>query len=243
MVWFSKLFAGQNAQALHLTSRQLQRLAAWQTLPAPALSRSHYRSRYVLIDIAIAGGDWKDGPLGSIGALALTDGLIDLSAALQLPMVDAAAATDAAGRPLAEAEQVSLTPTPISGEQRGEALLALLDFVGKAPLVAYHASFVARRIERVLAETLGVELDLPWIDLAWVMAGLFRELGDKQARLDTWLEHFGVPSIERHNPVSDAYATAQLLQLTLARAAQKGFETPASLIKLEKARRHLYPSA
>ena len=71
MVWFSKLFVGQNAQALHLTSRQLQRLSAWRTLPAPDLSRSHYRSRYVLIDIAIAGGDWKDGPLGSIGALAL----------------------------------------------------------------------------------------------------------------------------------------------------------------------------
>jgi len=241
MVWFSKLFVGQNAQALHLTSRQLQRLSAWRTLPAPDLSRSHYRSRYVLIDIAIAGGDWKDGPLGSIGALALADGLIDLSAALQLPMVDAAAATDDAGRPLAEGEQLPLTP--ISGEQRGEALLALLDFVGKTPLVVYHASFVARRIEGVLAEALGVELDLPWIDLAWVMAGLFRELGDKQARLDTWLEHFGVPSIERHNPVSDAYATAQLLQLTLARAAQKGFETPASLIKMEKARRHLYPSA
>ena len=60
--------------------------------------------------------------------------------------------------------------------------------------------------------------------------------------MDAWLEHFGIDSVQRHNPVSDAYATAQLLQLTLARAAHKGFETPASLIEIEKARRHLYQS-
>lgn len=238
MVWFSKLFAGQHAQAQRLSSGQLQRISAWRKLPAPDLSRSHYRSRYVLIDIAIAGEDWKKGPVASIGALALADGLIDFSAALQLSMVHVVAA-DEGGQPFVEPPPV----TSLSGEQRAEALLALLAFVGKAPLVAFHASFVARRVERALAEALGVELDLPWIDLAWVMASLFRELDDKQARMDAWLEHFGIISIERHHPVSDAYGLAQLLQLTLARAAQKGFETPASLVELEKARRHLYPSA
>ncbi|EXI77948.1 MAG: DNA polymerase III subunit epsilon [Candidatus Accumulibacter appositus] len=238
MVWLSNLFTGPHAQAQRLTKGQLQRISAWRRLPAPDLSRSHYRSRYVLIDIAIAGEDWQNGPLGAIGALALADGLIDFNAALQLSMVHPAVADDAA-RPPGEPLPVAV----IRGEQRVEALLALLAFVGKAPLVAFHASFVARRIERVLAKALGVELDLPWIDLAWVMAGLFRELGDKQARMDAWLEHFGVVSIERHNPVSDAYALAQLLQLALARAAHKGFETPASLVELEKARRHLYPRA
>ena len=108
--------------------------------------------------------------------------------------------------------------------------------------MAYHASFAARRIERLLARSLGVELVLPWIDLAWVMAGLFREFGQNDGRLDAWLSHFGIDSIQRHHPVSDAYATAQLLQLAIARASRKGFETPASLIDIEKARRHLYQS-
>lgn len=239
MVWFSKLFAAQDAQDVRLTNGQQQRIAAWRKLPAPDLSRSHYRSRYVSIDVRIAGPDWKSGPLGSIGALALANGLIDFSDALLLSMVHGAAAeVNGAGGGLAE----QVPGAPISGEQRSEALLSLLDFVGKAPLVAFHASFVARRIERVLVEVLGVELTLPCIDLGWVMAALFREFGEKEARMDACLERFGVDSIERHNPVSDAYATAQLLQITLARAAHKGFETPASLIELEKARRHLYQS-
>ncbi|EXI90483.1 MAG: DNA polymerase III subunit epsilon [Candidatus Accumulibacter regalis] len=235
MVWLAKLFAGHDARAVPLTSEVQERLSAWRKLPAPDLTRSHYRSRYVLIDISIAGSDWKGGPLGSIGALALVDGLIDFQDALHLAMVHPAAD---AGQSLAEPPPA----TPISGEQRRAALLSLLGFVGKAPLVAYHASFVARRIERALAEALDVELKLPWIDLAWVMAGLFGELGEKSAQMDAWLEHFGIDSVQRHNPVSDAYATAQLLQLTLARAAHKGFETPASLIEIEKARRHLYQS-
>ena len=87
-----------------------------------------------------------------------------------------------------------------------------------------------------------VELSLPWIDLAWVLASLFREVGDTNVRLDTWLDHFGVDSIQRHHPVSDAYATAQVLQITLAHAARKGVETPVGLFELEKAHRHLYQS-
>jgi hypothetical protein len=37
--------------------------------------------------------------------------------------------------------------------------------------------------------------------------------------------------------VSDAYATAQLLQVAMARGAQNRAESPASLIEIEKSRR------
>jgi len=103
--------------------------------------------------------------------------------------------------------------------------------------------FVAAMVERVLAECLGIELALPWIDLEWVMPDLFRDIDSTQGRLDAWLTHFEIDSIHRHNAVSDAYATAQLLQVTIARGARKGFENPASLIELEKARRHLHQSS
>jgi DNA polymerase III epsilon subunit-like protein len=69
-------------------------------------------------------------------------------------------------------------------------------------------------------------LELPWIDLAWVLPDLFREVDAGPGRqIDAWLEHFGIASIERHDALSDAFATAQLLQITLAHAARKGFET------------------
>lgn len=221
MVWFSRLIAGDEATDGRLTARQQQLLTAWRQLPAAAMSRSHYRSRYVVVDVEIAGADWQTDPLGAIAALAVVDGLIDFQQALRVDVANGNAAI---------------------GEQRADALLAFLGFVGKAPLVAYHASFAATRIERAVSESLGVELRLQWIDLAWVMASLFREIGEAQAPLDRWLAHFDVESIERHNAVSDAYATAKLLQVTIARAARDGFETPTSLLELEKAHRHLYQS-
>ncbi|WP_313950859.1 3'-5' exonuclease [Accumulibacter sp.] len=236
MVWLSRLLGGPESSREGLTVRQKALLAAWRSLPVPDMGRSHYRSRYVVVDVETVGSDWQSDPLGSIGALALVDGLIDFQQALQVVVTDAHTAypTHAAGQALAQ---------HASSEQRADALLAFLAFVGKAPLVAYHASFATRRIERAIAESLGIELRLPWIDLAWVMGSLFREMGDAQARMDSWLTHFGVDSIERHNAVSDAYATAMLLQITIARAARTGFETPTSLLGLEKAHRHLYQSA
>lgn len=237
MVWLSRFLAGRERQPRYLTETQKERIALWRQLPEPELGRSHYRSRYLVIDIALAGSDWKSGPLGSIGALALVDGLIDLNDALHLVLRSGVAA-EAGLAQLAGAGAVD----SLGGDQRIDGLLDLLSFLGKAPLVAYHAPFVARRFERALVAALGVELRLPWIDLAWVMAGLFRDFGDKPAHLDDWLGLFAIDSIARHQPLSDAYACAQLLQITLARAAHKGFETPASLLELEKARRYLYQS-
>lgn len=238
MVWLSKLFAVRKTQNLRLPAAQQRQIAAWRELPVPDLNRSHYRSRYVLVDVATAGPDWKTGALKSIGALALVDGLIHFNDALHAAMANEAVADRAQSAPVAQAPQGQQP----GGEQRAEALLSFLGFVGKAPLVAFHASFAARRIERAMAESLGIELSLPWIDLAWVLASLFREVGDTNVRLDTWLDHFGVDSIQRHHPVSDAYATAQVLQITLAHAARKGVETPVGLFELEKAHRHLYQS-
>lgn len=237
MVWLSRLFAGHEAPEARLTAGQQRLITAWRQLPAPVMGRSHYRSRYVVVDVEIAGASWQTDPLGSIGALAVVDGLIDFQQAMEVVMVKAGAALEVAGRPPGQASEQAT-----GGGPGAEGLLEFLDFVGKAPLVAYHASFAARRIERAFAESLGVELHLPWIDLAWVMGSLFRQFGDENSRMDVWLAHFDIESIKRHNAVSDAYATAKLLQVTIARAARDGFETPASLIELEKAHRHLYQS-
>jgi len=97
-------------------------------------------------------------------------------------------------------------------------------------------------IERTLTEYLGIEWRLAWIDLAWVMPDLFRDVEHTGGGLDAWLDHFSIVSIRRHHAISDAYATAQLLQITIASGARKGFMTPASLLELEKARRHLHQS-
>jgi DNA polymerase-3 subunit epsilon len=221
MTWFSRMFSGQQAPGQALTARQQQLIAGWQQLPEADLRRSHYRCRYVVVDVEATGTDVTSDRLRAIAAQALVDGQIDFKDAFQLVLAD--------------------VERGVAG-QSVEALIAFLQFVGKAPLVAYNAPFVARMIDNALAEHLGIKLGLPWIDLAWVLPDLFRDADDAQGGLDGWLAHFGVDSIDRHNALSDAFATAQLLQITIAHAARKGFDTPASLHALEKARRHLHQS-
>jgi hypothetical protein len=85
-------------------------------------------------------------------------------------------------------------PEPVAGAPSIDALISFLHFVGKAPLLAYNVPFVAAMIERTLAENLGIDLGLPWIDLAWVMPDLFRDVEHTGRGLDAWLDHFPSPA-------------------------------------------------
>jgi len=208
---------------------------AWHELPVADLRRSHYRTRYVVIDVETTACGARADRLLSLGALAVTDGVIDFSDALEVHLAE----------PLADSEHTTITEaqTPAYLMPPGDALIAFLRFAGKAPLIAFHASWVSRVVESAVAEHLGFALRQPWIDLAWVMSDLFRDgPGSAAESLDKWLAHFDVESIQRHHVVSDAYAAAMLVQITIARAARKGFVSPSALLELEKARRHLYQS-
>lgn len=63
---------------------------------------------------------------------------------------------------------------------------------------------------------------------------------DGRVPLDDWLNRFDIEVITRHNAVSDAYATAKLLQIAMARGAQRNADTPASFIEIESARRWMF---
>ncbi len=235
MAWYSRLFTGQEGRKPGLTTSQQQSIDVWHELPAADLRRSHYRTRYVVVDVETTVIEGNADRLVSLGALAVVDGLIDFKDVFQACLANESADGEAAsdGRPQIETARIAAV----------DALLAFLRFAGKAPLISFHASFAAQQVDRAMGECLGVALRQPWIDLAWVMSDLFRDVGDDiQGGLDGWLAHFDIESIKRHDVVSDAYATAKLLQITIARAARKGFDSPSSLLDLEKARRHLHQS-
>jgi len=237
MNWFSRFLRPAHDAGAALDARQEQLLADWRQLPDSDQRRSHYRSRYVVIDVAVSSGDAHAARLLAIAAVAVVDGHIAFQDAWQLLLPDAAQAPGVAASPPATATEVP-ADSPMA-----DGLLSFLGFVGKSPVVAHNARFIRRVMQRALAEYLGVRLRLPWLDLAWILPDLFREVDAGPERLDAWLEHFGIASIKRHDALSDAFATAQLLQIALANAASKGFDTPASLRELEKARRHLHQSA
>jgi DNA polymerase-3 subunit epsilon len=119
-------------------------------------------------------------------------------------------------------------------------LLAFLDYIGKAPLVAYHAFFDEAMIAKALRAALGFKLEQAWIDLAWVLPDFIDFRREARTSLDDWLAHLGIDNIQRHNAVSDAYATARLLQVAIARGTAKGATSPASFMKIEQARRWMF---
>jgi len=238
MPWFPDLFSSARAQReLLLTPEQRQSIAAWRQLPAADMTRSHTSIRYVIVDVETSGLNMKKDCLISIGAVALVDGKMDFNDAFQVVLRQDQVSTH---------ENILIHGIGGSAQSEGmepiEALLAFLRYIGKAPLVAYHAFFDQAMIDKAMRSYLGMEVGQTWIDLAWVLPEFFKYRADARVPLDDWLRLFDIENILRHNAVSDAYATAKLLQVAIAHGVRKGADSPASFIKIEKARRWMYES-
>lgn len=238
MRWPFNLFGRAGQEQLPqpaLTPAQRQALDTWKKKPAADLDRSHYCTRYVVVDVEASGLDMKKDRLISIGALAVNGGIIDFSDAFQVVLRQDEVSTH---------DNILIHGIGGAAQRAGtdpaDALLAFLDYAGKSPLVAYHALFDQTMIDGALQTFLGLAMPSSWIDLAWVMPDLFRQRINAQVVLDEWLTLFGIDNFARHNAVADAFATAQLLQVALARSQEKDADSPASLLRIEKARRWMY---
>lgn len=238
MNWLAKLFGATGARReVELSPEQRAIIADWRRIPAADLNAPHAHLRYVVVDVESSGLDMKKDRLISIGAVALVNGRLDFGDAFQVVLRQAQVSTHA---------NILIHGIGGAAQSEGvapvEGLLAFLQYVGKAPLVAYHAFFDQSMIGKATREYLGMELDQPWIDLAWVLPDFYSFRGDAKVPLDDWLQHFGIENILRHNAVSDAYATAKLLQVAIAGGLQKGANSPASFMRIEKARRWMQES-
>ena len=112
-----------------------------------------------------------------------------------------------------------------SGVQPDEALRLFSAFAGADTLVAYHADFDRQFLERA-----GCRMSrASWIDAAWLVPALLNGQSGNRQSLDAWCAACGITHAARHNAVSDAFATAELLLILLERAARKGIQTVGAL--------------
>lgn len=238
MGWLSGIFGSKAQSEVVLTPLQVQSIADWGKKPTPDLSCSHFVSRYVVVDVETSGLNMKKDRLISIGAVAVVNGLIDVNDAFEAVL-----------RQDEVSDNANILIHGIGGSAQsegvdpGDALISFLAYLGKSPLVAYHARFDQSMIQRAMNQRLGLSFEQAWVDLAWVLPELFRDHMFDQFGLDDWLNLFQIENIQRHNAVSDAYATAQLLQVTIARGMQCSAESPARFFEIEKACRALRRSA
>ena len=189
-----------------------QALDAWRALPTPAADTPLERTRLVVLNVETVGFDARRAVLRALGAVAIEDGRTIsknvFAAALSVPPHDEA---------------------PPASDMPAEALGALLGFIGKAPIVAFHAAVAQTVLERVLRAELGVTLTNPWIDLAPLARALAPQAQLPYPGLDNWLRHFGLPALVRDHALDDARVTAELFQILLQRATARGVASLAQL--------------
>jgi DNA polymerase-3 subunit epsilon len=215
-----------------LSDEQLERLRHWQALPAHDWQQDSRSTRYLVVDVEASGLQIRRDHLISIGAVALDRGVINPMDAFEAVLrQDTVSSTE------------NILIHGISGsEQReglepAEALLRFLEYSRHTPLVAYHAYFDQAMIAQAMRRFLGIRYQPKWLDLAWLMPALFPDRYCNTVALDEWLETFGIENFQRHNAISDCLATAQLLQVALQRAAERGIDTPQALAASESLRR------
>lgn len=199
-------------------------LEAWRRQEPVAEATALTELRFVAVDVETSGLNARRDRLLSIGAVTVESMRIVPGKAFDAVLRNETPSTR---------ENVlvhGLTPRrQAAGEAPKQALSEFLDFVGKAPCVAFHAGFDRLVLDRALSAELGVRLSNPWLDLAELAPALFPHARLVNGTLDDWLAHFHIGVQQRHDAIHDAHAAAELLLIVLARARASGIATLAQL--------------
>lgn len=218
-----------------LSPEQELALAAYRAVPAIPASTPLAGLRWVVVDVETTGLDPFTDRLISIGAVELVGGKIPLNSGFEVVL----------RQPEASARDNILVhgicgSMQRSGVEPATALLDFLGYAGRAPLLAFHADFDRIMIERATREALGMVPDNTWLDLALLTPALLSRPGEALPQgLDEWTAFAGIRNEFRHNALADALATAQLLQVVLARAKTSGVRTLGDLARIGEGQRWL----
>lgn len=194
-----------------LSAAQRLALDSVATLPAPDLARAHYETRYVVVNAETGLLDGGGQRLLAVGAVGINRGLLHP----------------------ADAFRAKLGSAPV------EALLGLLEFIARAPVVVYNAPFNQGTLERAFEQNFGREPELDWIDLMVILPSLYPERISSQARMDDWLKVFQIERLDHRDALLEALAVAHLHQVALARAGLQGLATPQDLLEAQSSRKWL----
>jgi DNA polymerase-3 subunit epsilon len=220
MSWLTRLFRPRT----ELPEDIRRRLDAWRDLPGTGDATSLDALRLVVVDVETTGLDPRRDRLLAIGAVSVEHRRLRAGTGIEALLRH---------EETSPRESILVHGIGPQEQARGlapeQALAAFLEYAGKCPLVAYHASFDELVLGRALRESLGVRLSNPFIDLAHLAPRLVPEARLKRASLDDWLDYFGLRTHVRHRAVYDCLATGELLLILLQRATAQGITTLGAL--------------
>lgn len=208
MTWISRLLPARGGEKV-TSAAAADALQRWRAAPEASFERSHYETRYVVLNTEASSLDVGSAQLLAVAAISVEDGLLDARQSYYAPLADGAS----------------------------EALANLLAFCGRQPVVMFNAGFHRSLLEANLSTNLGVSAMLRCIDLYFLLPALFADRFEKPVRLSDWMASFRIETFQRHHALGDAWAIAQLFLAAQARALRRGAASPKALIELEQAHR------
>lgn len=205
-------------------------VSGWKNAPAHDDNKRADESRFVVVDVESSGLNPFNAELIAIGAVGVTGGKIDYADTFEIILKQ----EKASGVDNIIVHGITGTAQR-EGDDPAHALTAFLSYMGKSPLIAFHATFDETMLKRAMKKFIALKFRHRWIDLAYVLPALWPEHAKKLKGLDDWMGLFGVGAYSRHNALADALATAHLSLVMLEKANQSGLFTFSALRELEKA--------
>lgn len=210
---------------VELPSGLTGRLRAWQALAAASERAPLATARFVVVDVETTGLDPRRDRLLAIGAVAVEAGRLRPSEGYDVTVYN----PDPSTRANILVHGIS-PDAQTGGLAADEALMGFLELARRDVLVGFHAAFDQTVLDRALREQLGVRVPNHWLDLARLAPQLVPEARLSAGGLDDWLAYFGLRAHARHRAAYDAYATAELLLILLARASRAGITSVSQLL-------------
>ena len=206
------------------------RLRRWMALPEHDLALPHARARYVVVDTQTSGANPRRDRSVAIGAVGVRQGRIDFRDCFSTKLRQ-----EPAGVHAGTVIRDTGGQAPPAGTEPALEALDLLDYLRKAPLVAFDAGSARKDVEREMKAILGVAFRPRWIDLAALLPALFPNAGCTTR--GAWLERFGLAAGAWDDPLGDALVTAQLFLAALEAATRTGRSSAAQLVAGRRATR------
>ena len=211
MSFLNSIFARKKLPTPELSQDIQRRLSQWQALPTVDLTKTFAESDCVVVDLETSGFSFKNDHLIAIGACRLENGLIPLRKSFQiiLKQDESSSKENILIHHIGDSDQRS-------GIEPVEALMQFLEYMAKAPLVAYHVGFDQPMLDKALKQYLGIELKQhTWFDVAFLAPLFLPDISTKRQNLDFWTKHFQINNPNRHSAVFDAISTAEVMQAVM----------------------------
>ncbi len=191
-------------------------------------------TRWVVLDVESSGLNVASDRLLAIAAIAVHIESKGDDKNLRIAMGDSFEVVLRNDVQVADKSNILLHGIGVGAQRRGmepaAALLAFEHYIGKSPLIAFHAAFDQAMIMRAFDKAWGRRPANPWLDLEPLAAVLHPKV--KARSLDEWMAKMSITCAVRHQAAADTLATAELLlKLWPAACNELGSNTGFAAVK------------